>query len=188
MISYKSYFDYLSQRSRLGLLYRKHWLYPKLTKVIDGRTLDVGCGVGDMLSFRHNTTGVDVNPHAVAWCRSQGLEAYEMAEDVLPFGDCAFQSVILDNVIEHLYDPEVLLSQIRRVLEPGGVLVVGVPGQCGYAFDSDHKVYYDEVKLIEVISKAGFTRSNVMHLPLPIPGLGRWLRQYCLYGVFVRNI
>ena len=188
MTDHKEYFDYLRQRSGLGLLYRKYWVYPRLSRALHGRVLDVGCGVGDMLAYRPNTTGIDINPHAVAWCRSQGLDAYEMEDNVLPFEKCSFQGVVLDNVIEHLYDVKNLLCEIYRVLESEGVLIVGVPGLRGYASDPDHKLFYDESKLVEVLSNAGFTLSRMIHLPLPIPGIGRWLRQYCLYGIFVQNI
>ena len=187
MSAYEEYFAYLNNRSFLGLLYRKYWLYPSLSKLLVGNALDVGCGVGDMLSFRPNTTGVDINPLAVEWCRSQGLDVFEMVEDVLPFPSGSFQSVMLDNVIEHLYEPTALLSEIYRVLQPGGTLVVGVPGLRGYASDADHKTFYHEENLVDVISAAGFTMSRLMHLPLPFPGLSRYLRQYCLYSVFARE-
>ena len=62
MTDYQDYFNYLRGRSRLGLLYRKYWLYPRLNKYLYGDVLDVGCGVGDLLSFRPSTIGVDVNP------------------------------------------------------------------------------------------------------------------------------
>jgi len=187
MADHEQYFSYLQQRSCLGFLYRKYLVYPRLCKALHGRVLDIGCGIGDMLKFRPNTTGVDINPHTVAWCCSHGLDAYEMEHDVLPFEEGSFQGVVLDNVIEHIQDPESLLSEIHRVLEPVGVLVVGVPGLRGYASDPDHKIFYDEPRLVKVLNNAGFTLKHVMHLPIPIPGLGRWLRQYCLYGVFVRN-
>jgi len=187
MSEYEMYFEYLSKRSRLGLLYRKYWLYPNLSKVLVGNTLDVGCGLGDMLSFRPDTIGVDINPLTVAWCRSQGLDVFEMVEDVLPFPSYSFQSVLLDNVIEHLSEPTALLSEIFRVLQPGGTLVVGVPGLRGYAVDADHKTFYDEQTLLGVINAAGFTASSVRHLPVRFPGLSRYLRQYCLYGVFLRE-
>jgi SAM-dependent methyltransferase len=187
MSAYKEYFEYLNKRSHLGFLYRKYWLYPRLSKLLVGKTLDVGCGVGDMLSFRPDTTGVDINPLTVEWCRSQGRDVFEMIEDVLPFASGSFQSVMLDNVIEHLYEPTALLSEIYRVLHPGGTLVVGVPGLRGYASDADHKTFYDKEKLVDVMNAAGFTMSRLMYLPFPFPGLSRYLRQYCLYGVFVRK-
>ena len=52
------YFNYLKGRTRLGAWYRAHVLYPKLTRRLFGRTLDVGCGIGDMLSYRTDTVGV----------------------------------------------------------------------------------------------------------------------------------
>jgi SAM-dependent methyltransferase len=185
MTDHKEYFEYLCQRSRLGWLYRKYWVYPRLSRALHGQVLDVGCGVGDLLVCRPNTTGVDINPHAVAWCRSQGLDAYEMKVDILPFEAEVFQGVTLDNVIEHIYDPEALLNEIYRVLEPAGVFVVGVPGLRGYASDPDHKVFYDEAKLVKVLEAAGFAFCHMIKLPLP--GMGRWLRQYCLYGVFEKT-
>jgi ubiquinone/menaquinone biosynthesis C-methylase UbiE len=56
------YFEYLMRRSFLGDLYRRYVLYPRLNLHLNGKVLDVGCGIGDMLSYRKNTVGLDVNP------------------------------------------------------------------------------------------------------------------------------
>ena len=85
MTSNDEYFEYLQRRSRLGAIYRKHWLYPRLSRRLTGRTLDLGCGIGDMLAYRSNTVGVDINPHTVAFCKARGTEAYLMTSDTLPF-------------------------------------------------------------------------------------------------------
>jgi len=166
------------------LLYRKYWLYPALCRNLRGRVLDVGCGMGDLLRHRPGTTGVDINPHAVEWCRTQGLDVHLMRPDILPFENHVFQGVMLDNVLEHLLQPLLLLGEIRRVLAPSGILVVGVPGQRGYNSDPDHKVFYDAAALKGVVETAGFCNLRLLHMPFPIPGLGLLMRQYCLYGVF----
>jgi SAM-dependent methyltransferase len=184
MTDHGVYFQYLGQRSRLSLLYRNFWLYPVLCRNLRGRVLDVGCGFGDLLRYRPDTTGVDINPHAVEWCRSQGLDAQLMRPDRLPFDDQVFQGAMLDNVLEHLPQPLPLLREIRRVLAPSGVLVVGVPGRRGYDSDPDHKVFYDAGALKDVVEAARFRRLRLLHMPLPVPGLGHVMRQYCLYGVF----
>jgi SAM-dependent methyltransferase len=181
-----SYFSYLQTRSRFAWLYRCFWLYPRLCRHLPGRGLDVGCGIGDMLRCRPGTVGVDINPDAVAWCKSQGLDAHVMSPSQLPFADAEFDSVVLDNVLEHLTGPERLLAEIRRVLVPGGVLVVGVPGRRGYASDPDHKVYYDEGNLLSVVEGAAFVQERLLHMPFASRWLDRYLRQYCLYGVFRR--
>lgn len=181
------YFSYLQGRSRLGLWYRHRWLYPRLCRYLKGRALDVGCGIGDMLRYRPNTVGVDINPAAVAWCRQQGLDARVMTPDCLPFADIEFDCVVLDNVLEHLVKPEPLLAEIYRVLRSGGTLVVGVPGKRGYACDGDHKIFYDEAGLVEVMASARLVREYVFHMPLRSTWLDAHMRQYCVYGVFRRG-
>ena len=122
------YFVYLKDRSRLGLIYRKYWLYPKLSKHITGKLLDIGCGIGDMLAFRPNSIGIDVNHYNIDYCLSRGLEAYFTPDEVLNFSNEEFDSVLLDNVLEHIERPKELLMEIKRVLKSGGVLLIGVPG------------------------------------------------------------
>ena len=187
MTLHEDYFNYLKSRSRLGLWYRRLWLYPRLCRYLKGDTLDVGCGIGDFLSYRSHTTGVDINPAAVEWCSRQGLDAHAMSPDVLPFGDSTFDSAILDNVLEHLDEPQALLEEIRRVMRPKGTLVVGVPGMNGYASDPDHKVFYDERLLVSVLAKAGFGLQRILNMPIRSTWMSARMRQYCVYGVFTRD-
>jgi SAM-dependent methyltransferase len=179
------YFKYLKTRSRVGHAYRQFFLYPKLVRHLHGKVLDIGCGIGDMLGFRPGTVGTDVNPKTVEYCKSQGFEACLMDFDVLPFDDKSFDSILLDNVLEHLQDPRPLLNEALRVLRKNGVLLIGVPGIRGWASDSDHKVFYDEEALVKCLDQAGFSRKNIFHTPVArSEWLSRRLRQYCIYGVF----
>ncbi len=187
MSDYAAYFDYLRRRSSLGWLYRRYWLYPRLCRHLHGRVLDVGCGIGDLLRYRGNTVGVDINPMTVDWCRRQGLDARLMIEASLPFDTGEFDGVVLDNVLEHIQAPQQLLGDIRRVLRVGGTLLVGVPGQQGFAMDSDHKVFYSEADLRRVIAAEGFSPLMVIHMPLKSDWLEARMPQYCLYGVFQRD-
>jgi SAM-dependent methyltransferase len=182
---HEAYFQYLRQRSALGLLYRRLWLYPRLTARLTGRVLDVGCGIGDFLRSCPGSTGTDVNPLAVEWCRRQGLEARVMQPDHLPFEAASFGGVVLDNVLEHLTTPGPLLLEIRRVLVAAGHLLIGVPGRRGYAGDPDHKIFYDEELLERVVGAANFRRKEIFYMPLKSSWLDARLPQYCLYGVFV---
>lgn len=184
MSAQADYFEYLKGRSRLGQWYRFHWLYPKLCRYLHGRVLDVGCGIGDMLRYRPNTVGVDINPSIVAWCCSQGLDSMLMEPDCLPFADVEFDGAILDNVLEHLKNPQPLLAEIRRVLPEGGTLLVGVPGKRGYDSDPDHKVFYGEVELAAEVARAGFTCQRIFHMPVRMMVLEKHMSQYCIYGVF----
>jgi SAM-dependent methyltransferase len=184
MTDLESYYEYLRGRSIKGLLYRKFFLYPRLARHLNGRVLDIGCGIGDFLAFRRRTIGVDVNPKLIAYCTERGLEAYEMPHDRLPFEDASFDGAILDNVLEHIADPQPLLAEARRVIKPGGTFIVGVPGAAGYESDPDHKVNYDETTLCESVRKPGFTATKIFHMPLRCEYLDRQMKQYCIYGVF----
>lgn len=186
MTGYEEYFEYLKRRSLAARIYRRMFLYPRLCRHLKGRAIDVGCGIGDMLAFRQNTVGADVNPQLVAYCVQRGLAAVSMNVDCLPFADSEFDSAVLDNVLEHLSEPGPLLREIGRVLKPGGVLLVGVPGVRGYASDDDHKRFYDERTLIGAVEGVGFQRRRVFHVPVRSPLLSRLVRQYCIYGVFGR--
>lgn len=187
MTTHDEYFSYLMKRSFLGGVYRRNLLYPKLSSYLDGLTLDVGCGIGDMLSYRANTVGVDVNSRNVEYCQSKGLDAYVMEPDILPFESSVFDSALLDNVLEHIASPDALLSEIKRVLRPKGCFVVGVPGVRGFSSDSDHKVFYDESFLASTLRGAHFSLQHMFYMPFKSKLLSERMRQYCIYGVFERD-
>lgn len=178
----KKYFQYLKNRSFWGQLYRSFYLYPKINRLVKGRMLDIGCGIGDMLAFRPNSVGADVNPFNVEFCNYQGFEVYEMPFDKLPFADATFDSVLLDNVLEHITNPIHLFSEIKRVMRPDAVLVIGVPGLKGQLSDQDHKVFYDEFKLSSLANLFGFGVNYITHTPLfKSKILSKYVRQYCIY-------
>jgi SAM-dependent methyltransferase len=184
MSDYDRYFAYLQGRSWAAALYRRWFLYPRLCRHLHGDAVDIGCGIGDMLAFRPRTVGADVNPRTVEYCRRLGLQVALMAPDSLPFRSHTFDSAILDNVLEHIPDPGRLLDDTHRALKSGGMVLVGVPGERGYAWDSDHKVYYDEPKLVSTMQKHGFTHHTTFHVPFKSATLSAALRQYCVYAVF----
>ena len=181
------YFRYLQSRSSLGLLYREKLLYPKLSRFVLGKVLDVGCGIGDFLKFQDGCVGVDINRAAVEYCQSKGQQAYLMNADEIPFENGYFDTVVMDNVLEHIAEPGLLIHEITRVLCSTGRLIIGVPGIKGYAADDDHKVFYELQHVDELISKFGFSKFISFGMPLNMPILSAYLRQYCLYAVFDKS-
>jgi SAM-dependent methyltransferase len=135
-----------------------------------------------MLAFRPSSVGVDVNPLNIEFCKAQGFDVFEMPFDQLPFADKTFDSVLLDNVLEHIANPIPLFAEIKRVMRVGAVLIIGVPGLKGQSSDQDHKVFYDESKLTALADQLGFDIHHIFYTPLfKSRFLSRYLRQYCIY-------
>lgn len=108
----------------------------QLTEVLrDGAAvLDAGCGTGGLIrreAARHPAwrwTGVDVDPLACSLARERtGKEIVEAPLERLPFADASFAAVTCADVIYHLDDDLAALQEMRRVLQPGGVLVLNAP-------------------------------------------------------------
>jgi SAM-dependent methyltransferase len=116
-----------------------------------GRVLDLGAGIGhsyDRLAPRE-TVGVDLDAVALAGQARETVVA-DMRE--LPFPDASFASVLAVQSIEHVPDPERVLTEVTRVLEPDGVAVLVTPNRLTFArpdeiIDPYHYVEYDPQEL-----------------------------------------
>lgn len=95
------------------------------------RVLDAGCGTGGMLCHlaRFYTQGVDLSPHAVKLCHKRGLRLVSQASvHELPFPDSTFDAVLSLDVLYHAaVDENRALEEMRRVLKPGGLLLLNLP-------------------------------------------------------------
>ena len=111
-----------------------------------------------------------------------------MKENKIPFNNKYFNSILLDNVLEHIDNPYPLLDEIRRVSSEKATLIIGVPGIKGFKRDDDHKIFYDEFSLKELIQKFGYTHRKTLYLPVNLKFLSKLISQFCIYQVFVRDI
>lgn len=96
------------------------------------RALDLGCGDGRLSAEvpARAVTVADVSAVALARAaaRLPDAAAVELDPDApLPFDDGSFELVTCVELIEHVRDLQLLLSECRRVLEPGGALAVTTP-------------------------------------------------------------
>lgn len=100
-----------------------------------GSLLDLACGSGyllDQLATRIDAelTGVDVYDEQPG--KSWSYRAADLTAGV-PFDDASFDVVVAGEIIEHVPDPDALLREIRRVLRPGGHLVLSTPNIVSWA-------------------------------------------------------
>ena len=134
------------------------------------RLLDVGCGYGDfILACRARGWSVvgaaqEASP-IFAWKEMLGLEVVTVdALAALP--DASFDVITLWHVFEHLADPRALLTEARRLLKPGGRLLIEVPnyggwhgrlgGAAWHHLDVPrHLLHFDRGTLASMLSSAG---------------------------------
>ncbi len=97
------------------------------------RLLDVGCGDGEYDYYLHNKfktiVGVDINNNELLFAKRNKLENtnYVLSEGAkLPFSDETFDKVICIDVLEHVANDKELISEIYRVLEKRGSLLLSV--------------------------------------------------------------
>jgi SAM-dependent methyltransferase len=99
----------------------------------ESRVLDFGCGdghsIGRWLGDRAKSYfGTDVSIVAVESCRELGLEAAVIDDEAsVPLNDASIDVAVAIEVIEHLLDPMACVAELRRVVAPGGTLIVTTP-------------------------------------------------------------
>jgi ubiquinone/menaquinone biosynthesis C-methylase UbiE len=92
--------------------------------------LDVGCGTGRLLlrlrqAYPHaSTMGIDPAPGMVRMARRQGLEAAVGSAEALPLPDGSFDLAVTTMSFHHWGDQASGLAEVRRVLSPGGHLLL----------------------------------------------------------------
>jgi 2-polyprenyl-3-methyl-5-hydroxy-6-metoxy-1,4-benzoquinol methylase len=107
-----------------------------------GKLLEIGCGGGRFLNRMQRAgwtvEGVDFDPNAVARiARKYGIRVSTGKLADIRYADESFDVVAMSQVLEHVHDPLPLLHECRRVLLPGGRLVVTTPNSLSQA----HRIY-----------------------------------------------
>mgnify|MGYP001347229686 CR=1 FL=1 len=104
----------------------------------NGRLIDVGCGTGNGLLVFHERfgisgTGVDVSSGMLEIARAKlrarelPIEVHQINGESLPCDDDIYDAGISFEVLEHTPRPALLLSELARVVKPGGAVVVSTP-------------------------------------------------------------
>ena len=165
--------------------------YPYLLQIVasfGGRTLlGVGCGSGYLAKQLKASCpdtiihGVDISSVALEHARQAMDEVWQVNLDQsdLPMSSDQYDAVVCIEVLEHLYDADLALSEIHRVLVRGGRAVISVPNLAYWRYrltllrgrvppaasDRRHLQQYDQQTLEAGLSSAG------LH-PLPVSGFG----------------
>lgn len=138
------------------------------------RILDVGCSGGVLMEMLGNSgytgvCGIDLSAAAVRQARRRGLDrAAVMDAASLAFDDQSFDLLVASDVLEHIEDEGGALREWRRVLAPGGWLLVYVP-----AFRSLWSPH-DEVNRHFRRYRAGELRARLNEAGFDVARTGYW--------------
>ncbi|MBM3204530.1 class I SAM-dependent methyltransferase [Candidatus Uhrbacteria bacterium] len=158
---------------------RVQWFLAKMKQLWVGqRLLDIGCRDATLtkhfLPYFTEVTGVDIDSRALERATHTCPSARFLQMDVtgswetLPAN--GFDVVLCSEVLEHLYFPEKIADQIRRVLAPGGVCIGSVPN----AFFLKHRLRYllGNRRYTPLEDPTHITQFNQSHLEMVLKRIG----------------
>lgn len=168
----------------LGVRYWDYRDKVALSHVTGKRIVDIGCGEGITLEKLvrlypdRQIVGIDSEPENIKICQIHGLPIQYGTVFDLPFEDNSIDCILFFEVIEHLYEPEKALAEIRRVLKPLGRLALIFPndrmfmisrlltGMFREAFyDAGHVRQWTPSKIRKALKAAGFSILVQRNLP-----------------------
>lgn len=97
--------------------------------------LDLGAGAGivaemNFKGYFQKISGIDLDPRVVY---NPYIDEGKIADcGAIPYSDASFDAVYADNVVEHLVQPDLVFSEVFRVLKPGGVFLFKTPNRFHY--------------------------------------------------------
>jgi SAM-dependent methyltransferase len=125
-------------------------------KVISGKVVDVGGGrTPNYYQYLQATTGTNVEPVDAS------LTSIDFEKDPLPYNTGEVDTVVLCNVLEHIYNHQFLLGECYRILRPEGKLIGFVPFLVGYHPDPEDYFRYTGTALTRMLTEVGFTKVEV---------------------------
>lgn len=139
--------EYLLMDAAEGAMWWYRALHRRLLDALGGdpgAVLDAGCGTGGLLArMQGAATGLEFDPVAAALARGKSGAAIVCGSvNAMPFADGRFDVVVSADVLCHAgVRPEAALGEFRRVLRPGGRLVLNMPAFAWMLSAHDRRVH-----------------------------------------------
>lgn len=118
------------------------------------RILDVGCGTGEMITLPiaeagHDITGIDIDLNSINRARNMNIfkNATFLCENLEGFIPTEkYDVIICSEVLEHLENPQKVLSSIRKLMKKDGIMIITIPN--GFGPFEIEKFIFDKTGLI----------------------------------------
>lgn len=155
--------DYDGRAYRSLIYPQRYWQQRRfqiITGMLEGQEsgiLDVGCGSSKIIQFLPGAVGLDYNFSKLRYLRSFHTRLVHGSIFGLPFADEQFETVICSQVIEHIPDTREAVSELLRVLKPGGKLILGTPDYAGWQWPIIERIY-------ERVIPGGYAEEHITHL------------------------
>ena len=100
------------------------------------RILEIGCGIGtvvyELSEKGHDIAGIDISGEAIDYGRKKYSDIHleVQAAETLPYEDESFEVVLSFDLFEHIAAIDKHISEVRRVLRPGGYYLFQTPNKC----------------------------------------------------------
>ena len=135
-----------------------------------GRLLDIGCSVGFMLEaaskLGFDAEGLELNKKAVDIALSKKLNVRMRGIEEAGYIEKSFDVIILNHILEHIFNPVEFIQRIARILKDDGLLIIGVPNHdslIAHVIKSrwygwcipEHVWHFDRISLEYLLSKNG---------------------------------
>ena len=143
------------------------------------RTVDIGCSRGQFVGFAaeagFQAEGVEPAPDIAAAARALGLNVRTGLLEEQRFPDASFDAASLFEVVEHLREPLPLLKECRRILKPGGVLLISTGNAASWTVaamgarwdyfhiekDGGHISFFNPKSIATLAHNAGFNVERI---------------------------
>lgn len=128
-------------------------------ETLRGRVIDVGGGRNpDYVEYFMREANAKIE------ALDGQITGINFEHDPLPIGSGEADTVILANVLEHVFNYRFLLDEINRILRPGGQLIGFVPFWVGYHPDPHDYFRYTQEALERILRGAGFSQVRIRPL------------------------
>jgi SAM-dependent methyltransferase len=179
----KTFLDGLYHITRKIMLNRKKMIVTRNCNLSSGSILDIGSGTGHFLNAMKRagwkTEGIEINLKAQEYARSAFNLKVLPPQDIISIPDKSFDCITMWHVLEHFHDPFNYFMEIKRLIKPGGKVIVALPNSDSFdskyygpywaAYDVPRHLWHFNPAVFSLFAqKNGFEVSSLSYLPLDV--------------------